>query len=77
MSKLTERQAEVLAFIKSFIIDNGWPPTRTEIGANFGMYPSGADCHLMALEKKGAIEMKKATQRGIRVVKGFRVRVKS
>ncbi|CAI3798793.1 hypothetical protein GLGCALEP_02066 [Pseudomonas sp. MM221] len=31
MLKLTPRQAEILAFIKRCLEDNGFPPTRAEI----------------------------------------------
>ncbi len=36
MLKLTPRQAEILAFIKRCLDDNGYPPTRAEIALELG-----------------------------------------
>ena len=36
MLKLTPRQAEILAFIKRCLVDNGYPPTRAEIAQELG-----------------------------------------
>ena len=30
MSKLTKRQSEILSFLKTWIEENGYPPTRAE-----------------------------------------------
>lgn len=50
---LTQRQQEILAFIKGFIGERGYPPTVREIGAHFGIEPSSVFDHLKALERKG------------------------
>lgn len=53
---LTGRQAEILAFIRRYMIANGAPPSLREIATEFGFEsPNGAKCHLTALRKKGAI----------------------
>lgn len=58
MLKLTPRQAEILAFIKRCLEDNGFPPTRAEIAQELGFKsPNAAEEHLKALARKGAIEM--------------------
>lgn len=58
MLKLTPRQAEILAFIKRCLDDNGYPPTRAEIALELGFKsPNAAEEHLKALARKGAIEM--------------------
>jgi SOS-response transcriptional repressor LexA len=58
MLKLTPRQAEILAFIKRCLDDNGYPPTRAEIAQELGFKsPNAAEEHLKALARKGAIEM--------------------
>ena len=36
MSKLTKRQSEILAFLKTWIEDNGYPPTRAEMAKELG-----------------------------------------
>ncbi|MBA1272722.1 transcriptional repressor LexA [Stutzerimonas azotifigens] len=68
MIKLTPRQSEILAFIKSCLEDNGYPPTRAEIAQALGFKsPNAAEDHLKALAKKGAIEMTPGASRGIRI----------
>jgi repressor LexA len=68
MLKLTPRQAEILAFIKNCLDDNGYPPTRAEIAQALGFKsPNAAEEHLKALARKGAIEMTPGASRGIRI----------
>ena len=68
MEKLTKRQAEVLALIKSHIQDTGYPPTRADIAAELGFRSANAaEEHLKALARKGAIEVIPGTSRGIRI----------
>jgi len=68
MQKLTPRQAEILAFIKRCLDDNGFPPTRAEIAQELGFKsPNAAEEHLKALARKGAIEMTPGASRGIRI----------
>ena len=71
MLKLTPRQAEILAFIKRCLEDNGYPPTRAEIAQELGFKsPNAAEEHLKALARKGAIEMMEGASRGIRLLAG-------
>ena len=52
--KLTERQNEILNFIKDYLRENGFPPTLREIGSRFQISSTfGVKRHLDALEKKG------------------------
>jgi len=68
MNKLTPRQAEVLAFIKSHIDATGYPPTRADIANELGFKSANAsEEHLKALARKGAIEMIPGTSRGIKL----------
>lgn len=69
MKKLTNRQQEVLDFITSFISDEGYPPTRSDICKALGFRsPNAAEDHLKALQKKGVIELQAGSSRGIRVL---------
>jgi repressor LexA len=36
MNKLTARQEEILAFIKEYLQETGFPPTRSEIAQKMG-----------------------------------------
>ncbi|MDG1234091.1 MAG: transcriptional repressor LexA [Pseudomonadales bacterium] len=68
MNKLTTRQAEVLKFIKSYIEETGYPPTRADIARELGFKSANAsEEHLKALARKGAIEMIPGTSRGIKL----------
>lgn len=68
MIKLTPRQAEILAFIKDYQQETGFPPTRSEIAKKMGFKsPNAAEEHLRALERKQAIQMVPGTSRGIRL----------
>ncbi|PCI46142.1 MAG: LexA repressor [Moraxellaceae bacterium] len=69
MQALTERQRDVLDFIKDFCSENGIPPTRQEIAEaqGFRSKTAAAD-HLKALQKKGYIHLFSDTSRGIQVL---------
>ena len=68
MKELTPRQTEILDFIRRTIEAEGLPPTRAEIMRLFGFKsPNAAEEHLRALERKGAIEIREGTARGIRL----------
>lgn len=63
---LTSRQREILDFIYKFAEENGYPPTYRDIGDHFGIKsPNGVADHLKALEKKGEINLRPNTARGI------------
>jgi repressor LexA len=56
MKELTERQREVLMFIKVYIHTHAYPPTIREIAENFLVSVKGAHDHVGALKKKGYIK---------------------
>ena len=68
---ITKRQTEILDFIKDMIRSHGYPPTRREITDQFGFgSPNAAEEHLRALDRKGYINLRRHTSRGI-TVSGF------
>lgn len=68
MTKLTQRQSEVLELIKNHINETGFPPTRADIARKLGFKSANAaEEHLKALARKGAIEMIAGASRGIRI----------
>lgn len=68
MLKLTSRQEEILGFIKDYLQETGFPPTRSEIAQKMGFKsPNAAEEHLRALARKGAIEMMPGTSRGLKL----------
>ena len=72
MLTLTARQQEILEFIRTFLEEEGFPPTRAEIAKALGFRsPNAAEDHLKALERKGAVEILSGTSRGIRLTGGF------
>lgn len=56
MSYLTEKQANVLAFLRQFFQQEDRMPSTHEVGRHFGIFQTAAYSHLRALEKKGEIE---------------------
>jgi len=69
MNEITPRQLAILEWIKVFIREHGYPPTRAEIAKGFGWKSANsAQDHLYALEDKGYIELDKRVSRGIRVL---------
>jgi len=69
MSELTDRQREILAFIREHSAKTGMPPSRAEISTAFGFQSRyGAQRHIEALARKGALEWSPNTSRGLRIV---------
>ncbi len=69
-NQLTERQEEILNFIKQFLEGNGYPPTLREIGKKFNIVSTfGVKRHLEALVKKGYLNIESNASRGITVHK--------
>ena len=65
-TQLTERQEEILIFIKQFREECGFPPTLREIGKKFGISSTfGVKRHLDALVKKGYLNIESNASRGI------------
>lgn len=66
LKPLTKRQQEIFDYILECMAANGAPPTRVEIAEHFGFRsPNAAEDHLKALDKKGHIELRSGTSRGI------------
>lgn len=69
MKGLTDRQAEILEFVRTSLRDKGAPPTRADIARTFGFSsPNAAERHLRAIEAKGFIELVAGSARGIRLL---------
>lgn len=68
MNRLTGRQEQILNYIREYLAETGFPPTRSEIAQEMGFKsPNAAEEHLRALARKGAIEILPGTSRGIRL----------
>lgn len=68
--ELTERQEEILNFIKEFLQECGYPPTLRQIGKHFSISSTfGVKRHLEALEKKGYLNIESNASRGITVLR--------
>lgn len=69
-NKLTDRQEEILIFIKQFTQESGYPPTLREIGKHFQISSTfGVKRHLEALVKKGFINIESNASRGISMIR--------
>ncbi|MFH1035468.1 MAG: transcriptional repressor LexA [Pseudomonadota bacterium] len=66
---LTDRQAQVLEFINSFLTRQGYPPTVREVASHFGFRsPRAAHDHMKALQKKGFLRSAPGLPRALNVV---------
>ncbi len=73
LKPLTKRQQEIFDYILDCMSANGAPPTRVEIANHFGFRsPNAAEDHLKALDKKGHIELRSGTSRGILITEKAR-----
>ena len=68
MRELTDRQREVLEFIRIFGERHGVPPTVREIGERFHFTARAAFDHLRALERKGMLERRVTGKRASRTL---------
>lgn len=69
MSALTRKQADLLAFIKSYHRENGIPPSLSEMGAAVGQKSkSGTHRLVSALEERGYIKRMPNRARAIEIV---------
>lgn len=69
MDDLTERQAEILGYVREFLRDNGAPPTRADIARKFEFASATAsENHLKAIAAKGYIELVSGSARGIKLL---------
>src|SRR5215813_13986363 len=67
MQGLTDRQQQVLEYIRSSIAHRGYPPTLREIGAHMGIRSTnGVNDHLRALERKGYLTREDMKSRALR-----------
>jgi repressor LexA len=65
----TDKQQEVLTWVRQHVAEKGYPPTRREIADHFGFKSSNAaEAHLHGLEAKGFIRITAGTARGIQIV---------
>ncbi len=68
--QMTDRQEEILNFIRQFLEESGYPPTLREIGKKFGISSTfGVKRHLDALQKKGYLNIESNASRGISFMK--------
>lgn len=66
---LTERQAQVLEFINSFLAQHGYAPTVREVAARFGFRsPRASHDHMKALKRKGYLQVTPGLPRALKVV---------
>src|SRR5258706_13264984 len=67
MQGLTDRQQQVLHYIRQSITDRGYPPTLREIWAHMGIRSTnGVNDHLRALERKGYLTREDMKSRALR-----------
>lgn len=69
MSQLSERQQQVLDFIRATVADRGYPPSVREIGEAIGLSsPSTVHSHLSSLVEAGMIRRDPSKPRAIEIL---------
>lgn len=69
---LSERQENILRFVKTFTLDSGYPPTIREIGKAVNISSTSVvNYNLDALQRSGFIYRDRTVSRGIRLVEGL------
>jgi repressor LexA len=68
----SERQSKILSFLRTFMLDNGYPPTIREIGEAVGISSTSVvNYNLDALQRQGCIYRDRTVSRGIRLADGL------
>ncbi len=66
--ELTQRQSDILDFIKTFVQEHGYPPTIPEIQDEFGIRsPNGVNNHIKALTRKGYLKRDSSRARALEI----------
>ena len=74
MKRLTEKQKQILSFIRVYKAKAGESPTVREIGDAFGIRSTnGVSNHLKAIEAKGKLKRLGFMPRGIEVLDNLRM----
>ncbi|MCA9410501.1 MAG: transcriptional repressor LexA [Candidatus Omnitrophica bacterium] len=69
MENVTDIQKEIWLFIKQSVEEQGYPPTLRELGDAFDIASTnGVRYHLRILEKKGYLQHRKGSRRGIQLL---------
>lgn len=67
MKSLTEKQEEIIDYIKRFIESEGYPPSIAEIGDHFKITAASSYNHLLAIKKKGYVDWETGRARTLRL----------
>ena len=66
---MSQRQQDILEYINTFLLNNGYPPSIREIGEAVGISSTSVvNYNLNALQRAGHIERDKTVSRGIKLV---------
>lgn len=68
MRGLTQRQLEMLGFLRQFIAEHKYPPTIREISAHFNIAVKAAHDHIHALVRKGVLRCDNNRSRAIEIL---------
>ena len=69
MRKLTEKQSQLLDFVRVYVRKHSVIPTRGEIAAALGVHVTTIDARLRALETKSWVELRSGSPRYIKLLK--------
>ncbi len=71
MTAHADRAAEGVEFIRQYTADHGYPPSRRELSAHFGLHsPQGGHLLIDELVRQGLVEVDPKVPRAIRLTVG-------
>lgn len=75
MKKLTQRQRQVLAFVKNYIHEKGYSPSYHDISQHMGVTQTAIKDHVHALVRKGYLEHLSGLPRSLKIPTQFLLHV--
>lgn len=72
MTDLTQRQADVVQFVRDYIAEQHYSPSIRDVAAWFQITPNAALGHINAIEAKGGLVRSPGIARSLRLGDGVR-----
>ena len=68
MSDLTQRQEDVVRFVRDYIAEKHYSPSVRDVAKWFGISPQAVTCHIKAIVAKGGLAHTPGIARSLRVI---------
>jgi len=68
MIRLTQRQEDVVRFVRDYVAERHYSPSVRDVAKWFGISPNAAWCHVKAIEAKGVMAHSPGIPRSLRLL---------